>query len=486
MSQLLANLAPFRAVTGSFYLTDFFDVVIIAVFIYAALLLFKRTRSITILIGIGIIVVLYGVSIIFNLTLTAVFLQSFFGAFLLVLVIIFQEELRRFFEILAVWGTRQKNQDTSSLKGLILDPVVQGVLSLARHKTGAILVFTGTENVERHCEGNIVLDGIISQELIESIFDTNSPGHDGAMIITGNRIASIGAQLPLSHNFDQVGKYGTRHAAALGIAERSDAVAIVVSEEKGTVSVAQKDKLTKISDAQELTAILRKFYRLQFPTHSRTMWQKIIAQNLPEKLAALVISIGLWFFLVYQVGTVQREFEIPISYQDLPNDVVIEDFQPRTVTVTLESRGQSFDQLDKNSLEIFINGRSIVTGEQDIQIIDSMVRRPFAFSVVNVNPGNLTLTADRYKPQEITLEALTRGTVATGFRVDEIIINPTSARLLVSETRQIPAKIQLEPINISGLKSTISRAGILRLPDGVRQPENTNLDIAVTVVIKKR
>ena len=103
------DFSSFRTLTESFFLSDFFDVAIIAIFIYSALILFKRTRSLTILAGISIIVVLYGISQLFHLTLTSVVLQSFFGAFFLVLIIIFQEEVRRFFDIITVWGTRQKH-----------------------------------------------------------------------------------------------------------------------------------------------------------------------------------------------------------------------------------------------------------------------------------------------------------------------------------------------------------------------------------------
>jgi len=180
---LIASLSSLQTLTGNFYIADFFDVFIIAVFIYSVLLLFKQTRSFSIIIGMGMILILYGVAQVFNFYLTSLFLRSFFGVFLLVLVVIFQEELRRFFELIALWSTRQRKREKTSTSSETIDAIIQAVSSLAYRKIGALIVITGNENIQRHIEGGIVLDGVVSQELIESIFDPTSPGHDGAVII---------------------------------------------------------------------------------------------------------------------------------------------------------------------------------------------------------------------------------------------------------------------------------------------------------------
>ena len=480
------DFSSFRTLTESFFLSDFFDVAIIAIFIYSALILFKRTRSLTILAGISIIVVLYGISQLFHLTLTSVVLQSFFGVFFLVLIIIFQEEVRRFFDIITVWGTRQKHMGRGLAESLIIEPIVQAVVNLARHSVGAIIVFTGNENIERHISGGVILDGIISQELVESVFDPHSPGHDGAMIITKNRIVSIGAQLPLSQNLDQIEKSGTRHSAALGIAERSDALALVVSEERGTISIAQKDTMTKISTAHELARVLGDFYHEKHPQNSYTLWQRIIAQNLIEKIIAIGIAVLLWFFLVFQAGTVQRDFEIPITYRDLPQDLVIRESKQKTVAVTLGSRGQTFEQLDQSSLQISIDASRFASGQTRIPITESMVRRPFAFSVIDINPTEIEITVGHYQKHNVPLRAVTQGSVARGYRVENIIIQPRTVSLLIPESREVPASVSLNPIDITGLTSTISRSGLLSLPEGIRLGESGNLDIAVTIVIRRQ
>lgn len=485
MSDFLANLARFRAVRENFYLTDFFDIFIIAILIYAALLLFKRTRSITILAGVAISVIVYGLSQVFNLTLTSVFLRSFFGVFFLVLVIIFQEEVRRFFEMVAVWGTRGRTYSHAVSRQTIVESIVQAISSLARHKVGALVVLVGNENIARHLDGGIDLDGIVSQELIESIFDPNSPGHDGAMIVAGNRISTIGAQLPLSHNLEQIEKAGTRHSAALGIAERSDALAVVVSEEKGTISIAEKNSLEHIKTASDLADQLRAFYREKYPETTYSLWQKVFTRNLIEKIVAIGISLGLWFFLVYQTGTVQRNFTVPISFRDLPQGFVIEEFEPKTVTVTLENRGGSFD-INENSISVSIDARNLSSGTKQIRLTSGMVQRPFAFNVVNISPTELSLTANRYELKEIPIEATVRGNVAPGYQVTQILVSPGSVRALVPDSIETPSRILTAPLDVAGLNTTVNRNGSLRLPEGVRLEQNANLDLAITIVIRQR
>ncbi|MDA1334707.1 MAG: diadenylate cyclase [bacterium] len=487
MSQFISAVTGYGSFTGSFYLTDLFDVLVIAVFFYAALLLFKKTRSLPILVGIGVVIILYGLSQFFSLTLTSAFLQSFFGAFFLILIIIFQEEIRRFFESISVLGSRQQKERSISLKNFLLDPIIQAITNLASHKVGALIVFTGHENLERHLEGETYLDGLISQTLIESIFDSSSPGHDGAMVITNNRIAVVGAQLPLSRNFQEIGKGGTRHAAALGLAEKSDALIVVVSEERGTISVTQNGELKKLDGAEELASILRKFYKEKYPTQSESVWKRVLIKNLTEKVSAIVLAGALWFFLVFQAGNIRRSYEVPISYRDLAENLVVEDSKDRLVIVTLESRGQSFDQLDINSLNLSVDARDFKSGDHTIHITDSMIRKPFAFDIININPPEINIHVNEYSLADLPIKADIIGTVAPGRRIQQVVITPRNLPVLISDgLERTPLSISTNPIDVTGLQSTVSRQATFSLPSGVRFQNNSSIDVAVTIVIRNR
>lgn len=486
METLFASLTFLQPIASELFIADFFDVFIIALFLYAGLLLFKQTRSFSVLAGIGIIIILYGFANFFNLYLTTTLLQSFFSVFLVVLVIIFQEELRRFFELLAVMGTRQARQKKNQGSGAYINEILQAVANLSHNKMGALLVFAGNENIQRHIDGGTTLDAVISQEIIESIFDPTSPGHDGAIIINKNRIAQLGAHLPLSTNFKEIGKHGTRHSAALGIAERSDAFAIVVSEERGTISVAQNGTLTQVPNTEKLESLLRAFFREAYPKQTSTLFENIIKKNTIEKLLAITISCILWFFFSYQAGSVQRDFTLPISYRNLPPNLIIEDSQPKTLTITLESRGRAFDQLDAKTLELSIDAKDFGSGEYTVHVSENMVKRPLNFSIVNITPPTVTLSLAQYTEVTLPVHISTAGQVPKGFVLDHITPNPDSVRVLVSERIKIPASLNTTPIDLSNIQDTQNVLTTVITPKGIRMNDESGGTIIAEVNVRKK
>ena len=226
------------AIIKSIRIQDILDVMIIALMIFALLTWFKTRASRFVLIGIILLGGVYIAARFFQLYLTTIVLQSFFAILLFVLVVIFQEDLRGFFERLAMLGNiGKKFQSLSELKGTA-EIIAQTAATLAKKRIGALIVLQGNDPLDRHINGGTSLDGIVSEPLLESLFDPHSIGHDGAVIINGNRITKFGCHLPLSINTSKYGNIGLRHTAALGLSERSDAICIVVSEEKGTISLA--------------------------------------------------------------------------------------------------------------------------------------------------------------------------------------------------------------------------------------------------------
>ena len=306
------------------------------------------------------LVALYIVAQVFNFYLTSLALQSFFGAFIVVLAVIFQEELRRFFEFIAAWSTRQNIVRPIASGSASMSELMQAIASLAHTKTGALIVLAGQENIERHAEGGKTLDGVLSEELLLSIFDATSPGHDGAMIINKNRIMQFGAHLPLSNNFKEIGKHGTRHSAALGVAECSDAFAIAVSEEQGTISVAYQGKLKQVKNVEELNMLLNRFLKEKFPEASYSIMENILRKNSIEKLVAFFVAILLWFIIAFPTGTIQRDFTIQIGYHNLPDNFVIEESSPKEIMVTLAGRGDNaFNQIQIDKLEATIKSKKL-------------------------------------------------------------------------------------------------------------------------------
>lgn len=279
-------------------ITAAFDILLFSIFVYGLIMLLKRTRALFVVYGVIIVSVVYGAARSFGLPLTAGALNLFFSVFLIGIVIIFQAELRRYFELIAITfapagangGKRPATED--------IDCVVRVAERFAKEKTGMLVVFAGREVLARHLSGGFELQGKISEPLLESIFDASSPGHDGALSIEGRVVTKFGVHLPLSRDFGQIEAYGTRHSAGLGIAEVSDALAVIVSEEKGIISVAQDGILKRMKSGADLRAAIAAFLREKHGK-KKLFFLHGTVENIPEKILAVMLAVVAWFIVVF-------------------------------------------------------------------------------------------------------------------------------------------------------------------------------------------
>lgn len=372
------------------------DIVIIAAFIYVAMVLFRKAKSFFILFGIGLIGLLYGLALVLDLYLTRLVLQGFFTAIFVVLVVLFQEELRRFFEHVANVGTRlQRSKRQRVTAPTAIQEIAQAIAKLQQQRMGALIVFPGSENIERHIHGGRLLDGMITEELLLSLFDPTTPGHDGAVIVQNGRIARFGVHLPLSENLEEVAKRGTRHTAALGLSELSDALVVVVSEERGTVSIAKDGALEAADDSGTLISALKRFTVREGDRGEKRTLKRLIFANVREKMLALGAAALLWFLVAFPAGTVQRDFVAPVSFQNLPATLTIVETDPKEITVALAARGRTpFDDLDSQAVAVLIDGRVLEPGMNEIVIQENMVRRPTNISVVNLSPNRIRVRVE--------------------------------------------------------------------------------------------
>jgi diadenylate cyclase len=292
--------------TGKFHPTDLLDIFIITLFLYSLFYLFRKSRSYLILTGLIIVTLLYFLAKTFNLYLTSLALQYFFGISVVMFIIIFQPEIRKYFELVGLIGTRQIHIKPISVSSPFITALIQACVKMAKSKTGALIIIRGIDNLNLYTEGGIPVDGLVSEELLLSIFDPHSEGHDGAVIIDNNRIASICTQLPLSNNFKEINHHSTRHSAALGLSENTDALCLVVSEEKGTISVCRRGKMKTLDNYSALEKEVTKYIRDKFSPPSGNIWFRFFTKNLKLKTAALVSAVVIWLFTAYRAGIVSN------------------------------------------------------------------------------------------------------------------------------------------------------------------------------------
>jgi diadenylate cyclase len=307
------------SIINNLRIQDILDIVIVSLMIYALLVWFKERASRFVLVGISVVGAVYVTAGFFQLYLTTVVLQGFFAILLFVLVVIFQEDLRRVFERLAIIGRFNKQARSAGPQHEETEILAATAANLARNHVGALIVLGGDDPLDRHISGGTKLDGLLSQSLLESIFDSHSPGHDGAVIIYGNRITRFGCHLPLSTNMERIGATGLRHTAALGLAERSDALCIVVSEERGTISIARNEIIQVLSSAAALQNELEAFYLEMAPAQGKTSrLSQEIKKNTREKVIALALACILWAAFGYQKELSAATSSFPLSISTSP------------------------------------------------------------------------------------------------------------------------------------------------------------------------
>ena len=245
----------------SFGIKDIIDIFIVALLLFYIYRLMKESGTINIFYGLMAFIVVWALaSEIFNMRLIGTILDKFMSIGLLILVILFVDQIKRFLVELGShrrWRFLNKilhhhkaELDADSRKWIM--PIVYACMSMAKSKTGALIVIEQSIPLDNYEKTGDMIDAKINSRLIENIFFKNSPLHDGAMIVAGDRIAAAGCILPVSHDSDVPRSLGLRHRSALGIAQATDAGAIVVSEETGNISMAHRGRLSTRLTSTEL------------------------------------------------------------------------------------------------------------------------------------------------------------------------------------------------------------------------------------------
>ena len=247
----------------AFRVRDAIDILLVAVVLYRVFVMFKETRAVQMLLGLGALLVASFLAHRYELYGTSWILDNFWSFWVLALIVLFQPELRRalaqvgqnpFFGVV----TRAERQQQSQLLG----EVSKAAESLAGKRIGGLMVLERTTGLRNYIELGVPIDALVSADLLESLFLPYSPLHDGAVFIRGGRIAAAGGFLPLSRNAQLGRAMGTRHRAALGLSEETDAVVVVVSEETGRISLAVEGRMESPLDSEALRRRLAECFSL--------------------------------------------------------------------------------------------------------------------------------------------------------------------------------------------------------------------------------
>jgi diadenylate cyclase len=375
------------------------DIAFMSMILYAVFIWFKKRRAFFVLAGIAIIGAIYLIAHQFKLVLTSFVLQSFFAVILVAILIIFQEELKYFFEQVAVWSLNRKFRMKRNYEPpKAVDVLVDTLDDLAQECIGALLVLKGKAPIDRHLTGGFDLNGEISVPLLKSIFDPHSVGHDGAVVVEGDRVVRFGCQLPLSREFSRSGHGGMRHAAAVGLSELSDALCVVVSEESGKVSVASNGQMISMGvggEIGQLRGLLVKFYTELEPPRRRHFLRDLLFKNYREKLLAVLITLGLWYMVVHETRIVHETFVLPVEYTTPSAELYVDSVEPKEVRVTFSGPRHAFQLLDPNEIRAVLKLYNYGEGTWSVTLSEANITTPADTVLEDIDPSMVLVEIEK-------------------------------------------------------------------------------------------
>lgn len=369
-------------------LRDIADIVFLTFVAYQLYVWFKETRALRVLIGLALLGGVYSLAKLWGLFLTTYVFQIFWQVLLILLLILFQSEIKQVLE--KVSPLRYLKARKNALKGAFADDLARTVFELAQETTGALIVLAGDHNPSEFIQSGHTIMAFPEPALIKSIFNKHSPVHDGAILIYQDRIVKMGGILPLSEQEDIPSKYGTRHRAAIGLSELTDAVCIVVSEERAEVSTIKKGKIETWGHAPELAQRLKEW--LGIPVYMTPVLKEMVklgmVRNWQTKLGVLALVSAAWLIFAGQ-QEISLSVSAEVKHINLPVGMKLEEATVDRVQLKLSGKRGKIMDLKDQEVPVYIDLGGMGPGRHWIRFTAKNVDLPIGVKIDRVIPPEI-------------------------------------------------------------------------------------------------
>jgi uncharacterized protein (TIGR00159 family) len=368
--------------------SDLLDIAFSACIVWLGFTVLQSRR--TWKIGVGLTI--YGLILLLanelEFKLTVWIMQGLIAVVILVIVVIYQIEIRRVLE--EIWYMFFTPRQTRlPAQRSVPELLVSTAYELSTLRWGALIVLPGQIALADLISAGTRLDGVISRQLLISLFDPDSPGHDGALVVQRDRVELFGCRLPLTEHDEQLQGRGTRHAAAIGLSEKCDALVLVVSEESGMISVARDGELKKITDSQALLEALTVF-RENLAISENSKKSRIPFYRMVFRFAvSVVITSVFWLVLVPGAAVDTTVFEVPIEVQNIPHGFKFESVTPPKASVSLTGERRELFKVGPDDLLISLDGTLTALGRQTYSLNSSQMMVPANLEVEKISPASV-------------------------------------------------------------------------------------------------
>jgi diadenylate cyclase len=462
---------------------DLVDIIINSYILFRVYVLFQGTNAFRVLVGITSLWILQEVAASLGLILTSWAIRGITTAAAIIIIVVFRNEIRAALQVrnlkAFLWGSPHREYTAPA------DIITEGVYQMGRKRIGALIVFPGKEDLAEVIHGGIPWDGKVSQEMLLSIFWPKNPVHDGAIIIHGNRVAEVGVLLPLSQRQDLPTFYGTRHRAAAGLAERSDALVIVVSEERGRVTAAKDNWIKPIAQPDELTHLLQKHLNVadRMPAQQKRERLKLTL----AAVLSLFIMTGIWFGFTRSHDTIIA-LNVPLEFVNRPPNFEILDSSVDEVRVQLYGSSALIRSLSPGQVQVRIDLSKTTEGRNAFPITQDSIILPPGVFLNKVQPATIDVTLDVPVAKELPIQIDWVGRLPENLIMVRADVIPENVKVIGgSKILENVNTIYTAPVRLDNLtKSGSLTTSLVLTPPSLKLASNSSERVSVSYLIVER
>ena len=474
------------------------DIIIVTAIFFALMMIVRNTQAVSLMRGMVLVVILLSLmTSVVELPAFSWLVRSTLPALIISIPVIFAPELRRALERLGRAGGvpfARANTPSSQVMQTTIRAVVTACGRLAQRQHGALIILQRGDSLEEYKKTGVRMDSTVTPEVLLQIFYPNTPLHDGAVIITQNRISSASSVMPLSAsgilNRTPDRQMGLRHRAALGISEVSDAIAVVVSEETGSISVSHGGRMIRKLDGERLENILLAFYRSpgREKTPQNPFWEGIrsffsfsnwridtllqaprqIIKTVPSLLLALVLAASVWVAAVLQADpTEEKPYPNPVAVEIIGQDpgLIITNNIASQISLNLSAPQSIWQKLirDDSSVRAMVDLSGLSAGNYEVPVQVQIGIRPV--KIVSYTPQTLALSLENIVARNMPIHLLESGDVAVGFELHNPTMNLSNVTVTGPESYVKKVAEVRASLNITGDNKSVSQTVPLQALD---------------------
>ncbi|MBU2549610.1 MAG: diadenylate cyclase, partial [Proteobacteria bacterium] len=346
---------------------DAVDILFLSLVSYQLFVWFKGTKALRVLIGLVVLGGIYSLARFWGLFMTTWVFQILWQVLVILLLVLFQGEIRQVLERVSPLGYLRAKRSFSEVS--VAEVLAGTVFDLAEERTGAIIVISREDNPTEFLTSGQPLQAVPTTALIKSIFNHNAPAHDGAVILSGDRLEQMGAFLPLTERDDLPDQYGTRHRAAIGLCERTDAVCLIVSEERGEVSSVVGSDIRVWKSGDQLASRLKDWLGLTPRTGPsfKAFVKGFFTRNWSAKVGSLLLVAAAWLVLAGGQD-VKTTMKAPVEYLNVPVGLVLAEGTVRRIDLELSGRRHQIVTLPPGAVRARIDLSGLKAGSHRVRL----------------------------------------------------------------------------------------------------------------------